>query len=104
MIGDALSTGEALAGASPWRGCPSKASGTRSISILIATSSPVGSTALRGASFKAIMAGAFTDFAGMPMLDASSEGIDGTGLWVSFASLTALVLGYTNSCPQLAPG
>jgi hypothetical protein len=50
------------------------------------------------------MAGAFTDFAGMPMLDANSDGIDGTGLWVSFASLTALVLGYTNSCPQLAPG
>ena len=59
----------------------------------IATTSPVGRTALRGAFLKAIMGSSFPDFAGMVMFDANLEGIEGTGLFVSFASLTALVFG-----------
>ena len=59
----------------------------------IATTSPVGVTALRGAFLKAIMGSWFPDFAGMVMFDANLEGIEGTGLLVSFASLTALVFG-----------
>jgi hypothetical protein len=39
------------------------------------------------------MGGPFTDFAGVVMLDASSDGIEGTGLFVCFASQTALVFG-----------
>jgi hypothetical protein len=59
----------------------------------IATTSPVGLAALRGAFLKAIMGSSFPDFAGMVMFDANLEGIEGTGLFVSFASLTALVFG-----------
>jgi hypothetical protein len=67
--------------------------GPQTVTSVIATASPVGLTALRGARFKAMIGGSFTDFAGLVMFDASSEGIEGTGLFVSFASLTALVLG-----------
>jgi len=59
----------------------------------IATTSPVGLIALRGAFLKAIMGSWFPDFAGMVMFDAKLEGIEGTGLLVSFARLTALVFG-----------
>src|SRR6202049_2962823 len=58
----------------------------------IATTSPAGLTASRGAFLKAIM-GSFPDFVGTVFLDANLEGIEGTGLFGSFASLTALVFG-----------
>ena len=66
---------------------------TETVMSGIATTSPVGLTALSGAFLKAIMGSWFPDFAGAVMFDANLEVIEGTGLLVSFASSTALVFG-----------
>jgi hypothetical protein len=67
--------------------------GPQTVTSVIATTSPVGLTTLRGARFKAVMGDSFTDYAGLGMFDASSEDIEGTGFFVCFASQTALVFG-----------
>ena len=59
----------------------------------IATTSPVGLTALRGAFLNALLGSSFPDFVGTVFFDANLEGVEGTGLSVSFASSTALVFG-----------